>query len=168
MSDQNQQPTDPATASTNSDALVSAKQKIAELTEVAKRALADLANYKKRVEEERTQFAKFANVSLVLEILPVLDNFSRAFSLIPPELKENEWVKGVMNIEKQLVEIIRKNGIVEIPSPVGQPLDHNLHEPVMAGLGAKDTVVEELEKGYTLEGKVIRPVKVKVGDGSVM
>lgn len=143
------------------------QQKIADLTEAAKRALADLANYKKRVEEERMQFAKFANIGLILEFLPVLDNFKRAFSNIPPELEQTEWVKGVMAIEKQFVEIFKKNGIVEVSSPIGQPFNPHVHEAVIAGPGTKDTVIEELEKGYMLDDKVIRPAKVKVGDGNL-
>lgn len=143
--------------------LEKAQQKIQELTEMSKRALADLANYKKRVEEERTSFAQFANLTLVLEILPVLDNFHRALQNLPEQLKESEWIKGILNIEKQLSDIIKKQGITEMPSPVGQLFDPYKHEAILEASGEKSVVLEELGKGYMLEDKVIRPAKVKVG-----
>lgn len=142
-----------------------AQKKILELTEMSKRALADLANYKKRVEEERTTFAKFANLSLVLELLPVLDNLKRAVSQLPKELEENEWVKGIRNIEKQLEDVIQKQGVTEMQDPTGQPFNPHLHEAVLQASGAKDTVLEVLDKGYIFGDKVIRPAKVKVGQG---
>ncbi len=146
--------------------LEQAQQKIQELTEMGKRALADLANYKKRVEEERAGFSKFAALSVILEILPVLDNFHLALAHMPPELQESEWVKGILGIEKQLSETIKKQGIEEMPSAVGQHFDPHKHEAVLQGPGEKDTVIEELNKGYMLGDKVIRPAKVKVGNGA--
>lgn len=151
---------------TNSE-LAQAQQKIAELTEMSKRALADLANYKKRVEEEKAGFVKFANMSLILEILPVLDNFKRAFVHIPKELNENEWVKGVVQIERQLMEAFAKQGVAEIKVGKGEKLDILKHEAILQGPGEKDIILEELEKGYVFENKVIRPAKVKVGDGNI-
>lgn len=147
--------------------LEAAQQKIQELTEMSKRALADLANFRKRVEDERASFAKFASLSLILEILPILDNFQRALRHVPEEWKESEWVKGVLHIEKQLEEVVKKCGLEEIPSPVGQPFDPLRHEAITQAPGAKDMVLEELDAGYMLDDKVVRPTKVKVGDGTV-
>lgn len=147
------------------DELAEAKQKIAELTEAAKHALADLQNYRRRVEEERAQFAQFATVSLLLELLPLLDNFNRAFFHVPEEISKTEWFKGALQIEQQLVGLVRKHGVIEMPSQVGQPLDPNKAEAVAAGPGEQDMVLEEYEKGYLLGEKIIRPAKVKVGRG---
>ena len=145
--------------------LEAARKEIEQLTEISKRALADLQNYRRRVEEERGSFAAFANASLILAILPILDNFSRAFTHMPEDLKNNEWVAGVMNMEKQLVGVLQKAGLAEMPSAVGQQFDTNKHEAVLTGPGEKDIVLEEFEKGYMLSDKVLRPAKVKVGDG---
>ena len=145
--------------------LEAANKQIQDLTETAKRALADLQNYRKRVEEERTAFAQFANVALLMELLPILDNFNRAFAAVPEEVSKTEWFKGALQIEQQLVGIVRKQGIAEIPSSVGKPLDPKIHEAIAVGPGEKDTVIEEFEKGYMLGDKVIRPAKVKVGSG---
>ena len=138
--------------------------KIAELTEVSKRALADLQNYKRRIEEERSQFVKLANASLILGILQITDNFDRAFAHMPQELEKNEWVEGVIQIEKQLSETLKKQGLKSIES-IGQKFDPNFHEALLHAPGKKDVVIEELEKGYLLNDKVLRPSKVKVGNG---
>lgn len=143
-----------------------ANQQIADLTETAKRALADLTNYRKRVEEERTSFAQFATVGLFLELLPILDNFNRAFTHVPKEIQKTEWFKGTLQIEQQLVGILKKRGVAEMPSSVGETLDPTKHEAISAGPGAADIVIEEYEKGYMLGDKVLRPAKVKVGDGN--
>lgn len=143
--------------------LEAANQKIQELTEMSKRALADLANYKKRVEEERVSFAKFANLSLFLEIIPVLNDLKRALKNLPQDLIENEWVKGIMNIERQFQVLLQKHGLREIPDSVGQPFNPRHHEIIAEGPGEKDIILEELDKGYVLGDKVISPTKVKVG-----
>lgn len=143
--------------------LEAANKQIQELTETAKRALADLQNYRRRVEEERTQFVQFANVALILELLPILDNFQRAFAQVPEEISKSDWFKGALAIEQQLVAVVKKQGVTEMQSQVGKKLDPKSHEAIATGPGGKDTVIEEFEKGYMLGDKVIRPAKVKVG-----
>lgn len=146
--------------------LKAANQKIQELTETAKRALADLQNYRKRIEEEHTSFIQFANLSLLLELLPILDNFQRAFLSVPEVIKKTEWFAGALQIEQQLVSVMRKQGVTEMPSSVGQKVDPEHHEALMTKPGEQDMVVEEFEKGYMLGSKIIRPAKVAVGNGT--
>lgn len=145
--------------------LYESKKEVEKLTEFAKRTLADLQNYKKRIEEDKASFVSLANAALILEILPILDSFNRAFASTPRELQENEWVKGIMAIEKQLVATLEKEGLQEIKTENGK-FDPNLHEALMQGPGEKDTIIEELEKGYMLGSKVLRPAKVKIGNGN--
>lgn len=168
--DQNPPPSNAGSSAGSGDAaqadLEAANKQIQDLTETAKRALADLQNYRKRVEEERVSFVQFANVGLILELLPVLDNFDRAFAAVPEEVSKIEWFKGALQIEKQLMSIVKKQGVTEMPPQVGQSLDTKKHEPLTTGLGEKDVIIEEFEKGYMLGDKVIRPAKVKVGDGN--
>lgn len=144
------------------------QKKIQELTEMSKRALADLANFKKRAAEEKASLIKSANFNLIFELLPVLDNFRRALNQLhhlPPEFQNHEWVKGVSHIERQLWEILQKQGVSELPSPVGKPLNPHEHEAVSEGPGEKNVILEELDKGYIFGDRIIRPTKVKVGDG---
>lgn len=143
--------------------LDAANKNIQDLTDTAKHALADLQNYRKRIEEERNQFAQFATVNLLLELLPVADNFQRAFAHIPDDLKKTEWFKGIVQIEQQLAGLFRKQGVVCLPSTVGQKLDPAKHEAIAVGEGEQDVILEEFETGYSLGGKVLRPAKVKVG-----
>ena len=146
--------------------LTEADKQIQELTETAKRALADLQNYRKQVEKERKDFVAFANVTLLMELLPILDNFNRAFGQVPDDIKKTEWFKGALQIEQQLAAIMRKQGITEMEPQVGKKLDTRIHEPITVGPGEKDIIIEEFEKGYMLGEKVLRPAKVKVGNGN--
>lgn len=152
-------------SSSKNKELTQAKEEIEKLTEVAKRALADLQNYKKRVEEDRASFVSLANAALISEILPILDSFNRAFQNTPKEFQENEWIKGIIAIEQQLVATLEKEGLQEIKTE-NEKFDPNLHEALMQGPGEKDTIIEEFEKGYMINEKVLRPAKVKIGDGS--
>lgn len=147
----------------NQGDLAAAQAQVTALTETAKRALADLQNYRRRVEEERAQFAAFANAALLLELLPILDNFQRAFTAVPPEVASTQWFKGALAIEQQLLGVVKKQGVAEMEPQVGKKLDPRLHEAISTGPGEPDTVIEEFEKGYMLGDKVIRPAKVKVG-----
>lgn len=142
------------------------EEKLNEMTESAKRAVADLQNFRRRADEERSGLVLYANLQFLQGIFPVIDNFQLAFQHIPETLKENEWVKGVYAIEKKFVDTLRTLGLTEIPCEQGFPFNPNIHEAVLQGPGAKDTVIECFEKGYQFKEQVIRPAKVKVGDGN--
>lgn len=145
--------------------IADANKQIQELTETAKRAMADLQNYRKQVEKERKDFAAFASAGLLMELLPILDSFNRAFSQVPEEIKNTDWFKGALGIEQQLAAIMKRQGVIEMGSQTGKKLDTAIHEPITVGPGEKDVVIEEFEKGYMLGEKVLRPAKVKVGSG---
>lgn len=145
--------------------LAEANKKVQDMTEAAKRAMADLQNYRKKSEEEKAAFVAFSNASLILELLPVLDNFARAFAQVPEEVQKTEWLKGALQIEQQLIGIMRKQGVQEMESQIGKKIDVKFHDALAAGPGEKEVVVEEFEKGYMLGDKVLRPAKVKVGNG---
>ncbi len=149
------------------------EQKIAELERKAeeflngwKRAKADYANFKRETEEREVSLAQFANLMLILELLPVVDSFDRAASHVPPEARESDWVKGVLQIKQQLTNMLESVGVKRIDLEVGKTtFDPEHHEAVgheeHPG-SAPNTVVEEVAPGYTLHGRVIRPAKVKV------
>lgn len=129
-----------------------------------KRAQADLANYRRRTEEEREDFSRRANARLILRLLPILDDLQRAVAAIPPELEENDWVKGIKLISKKFWATLESEGLRPIEAE-GKPFDPDVHEAVMCDHGKKDIVIKELEKGYYLFDKVLRYSKVIVGSG---
>lgn len=139
--------------------------KEAELKEALARAMADLQNYKRRSEEEKAGFLKFAYSKLLSSLLPVFDNLGRSVNHLPEELKENEWAKGVIHINSDLLKTLESLGIKKMET-VGQKLDPKKHEALMAGPGEKDIIVEEFEPGYMMGEEVVKPAKVKVGDGA--
>ena len=137
---------------------------LAEMTETAKRAMADLANFKRRTEEERGEIQVFANMTLLHAIFPAIDNLNRAFENIPEELAENEWVKGIKNIEDGLISALEDIGLESIED-LGADVDPHRHEVLMEAPGEKGKVMQIFEKGYSFKGKTIRPAKVQVGQG---
>ncbi|MDD4352518.1 MAG: nucleotide exchange factor GrpE [Candidatus Gracilibacteria bacterium] len=130
------------------------------------RSQADFINYKRRNEEERADFASYAAAKVLEEVIAVFDNFKRAAAALPQDLQVNDWAKGIVVIEKHFEDTLNKLGVQKMRS-LGESYNPELHEAVMRGEGKQDEILEELEAGYKLNGKVLRPAKVKVGDGSV-
>ncbi len=128
------------------------------------RAQADFINYKRRREQEKEDVNKLANSILMLSLLPVLDDLERAFTSIPPHLDELTWVDGIRLIERKLRASLEAQGLTPIKA-LGEPFDPHLHEAAMHGKGKEGIVVQELQKGYKLYDRVIRPTMVVVGNG---
>jgi len=125
------------------------------------RALADFDNFKKRAALEQDQFVKFANERLIIELLPVLDNMIRALATAEKTKANEELTKGIALVLRQMEDGLKKFGVEEIPA-VGQPYDPNLHEAIMRKehKGPENMILEEAQKGYALNGRVIRPSMV--------
>jgi len=128
------------------------------------RTQADFINYKRRSEQEKEELGKFANTSLMLSLLPVLDDLERAFASIPPRSTKLTWVDGIRLIERKLRASLEAQGLSRIQA-LGETFDPNFHEAAMHGKGRDGMVIEELQKGYKLHDRVIRPAKVVVGNG---
>ncbi len=128
------------------------------------RAQADFINYKRRSEQEREEVSKFANASLMFSLLPILDDLERAFTSIPPNLAQLTWVDGIKLIERKLQAGLEVQGLSQIKA-LGEPFDPNFHEAAMHSKGKEGIVIEELQKGYKLHDRVIRPAMVVVGNG---
>lgn len=139
--------------------------KIEELKNQLARAVADLQNFKRRSMEEKMSLVKYANIELLKEILPILNNLDRSVTHLPEELKANEWAKGMVHIHSDLLKTFEKVGIKKI-STVGEKLDPKKHEAVMTGPGEKDIILEEFSPGYCLIDETIKVAQVKVGDGT--
>ena len=131
-----------------------------------KRAKADFLNYKKEEAERMQAMAEFARRGLLAKILPILDNLARAKKEISTKEKENQVYKGFLQIVSQWQEFLKSEGIEEIET-VGKPFNPEVHETVEevdshGNGGQSGMIVEELEKGYMMQGKLLRPAKVKV------
>lgn len=126
------------------------------------RAQADFINFKRRTEQEREEAAKFANSMLILNVLPVVDDLERALDSVSTKLAGLTWVDGIRLIYRKLRAVLDAQGLTEIEAE-GKEFDPNLHEAVMYGEGEEGKVIEELQKGYKLYDRVIRPSMVKVG-----
>ncbi len=138
------------------------------------RERADFLNYKKDEIKRIEGFFKYAGQELILKILPILDNFDVAEKKLPEELKNNENVKGILQIKKQVLDFLKNLGIEPIDC-LGKKFDTNFMEaveevevkpPHQIWCGGKDKesgmVIEEIQKGYKIQGKVLRPARVKV------
>jgi molecular chaperone GrpE len=138
-----------------------------ELTNDLKRLAADFANYRKRNEAERTEFAKFAKADLISKILDVLDGFDRALATIPEELKGTPWVEGMWLLERKLRGILDVEGLKPVDS-IGAQFDPYQHEAVahVPSDQPEGTVIAEHQKAYRLHDKLIRPALVTVSSGS--
>lgn len=147
------------------------EKKIAELTEqlkkaqeVASRSQAELQNAKARLEREAGDLRKFASEAVLMRLLPTIDNLQRALKHLPKDLEKNEWVRGIVAVEQDFLKQVGDMGLRRFES-LGQPVDAARHEVLMQAAGKEGTVVEVLEDGYELHGKVVRPAKVKAGGG---
>jgi len=128
------------------------------------RLRADFENFKNRVDRTREANERQAAAQLVSRLLPVLDNFERALSAARQAERESTFQDGIGLIFRQLLDELRKEGLVSVDT-VGEPFDPEVHEAVattdVSGLPA-NTVVEELQRGYLLHGRLLRPALVKV------
>ncbi len=129
------------------------------------RAQADFSNFKRRLEQDRDEAIKYAQAGLVLKILPVLDDFERAIGAVPPEQNNQPWVDGIIGIARKLFSTLESQGLSEIKAQ-GEPFDPCLHEAVMQAPGIEGMVVQELQKGYRIQDRVLRASRVAVGNGS--
>jgi molecular chaperone GrpE len=129
------------------------------------RTAADFANYRRRVDEEREGLSQFSNALLIGKLLAVLDDFDRALETVPPGTNEG-WVDGVRLVERKLRGLLEAEGVREIEA-LGQPFDPNLHEAVVYEETADhpdNQVIGELQRGYRLGDRVLRPSLVRVAN----
>jgi len=128
------------------------------------RVSAEFENYKKRVEKERAEWVKFANESLILDLMASIDNFERALKAANKNEDYENLRKGTEMIYKEMMSILMKNGLEEIKA-LGEnfdPYKHEAIEQIIEEDCEDGAIVEEYQKGYTLHSKVVRPSKVKV------
>jgi molecular chaperone GrpE len=158
---------------TNADEAIAAAQKERDTyKEQFLRAVADFDNYRKRIERERRELSEYAATDVLHELLPIVDNFERALqaSASAPSATADKpadseaFYRGVELIHKQMLELLRKRGVTRIDA-VGADFDPNVHQAVIhepSGEHREGEVMEELQRGYKLGDRLLRPAMVKV------
>lgn len=139
------------------------KDEVAELEADIKRIQADFINFKRRADEERGQIMDYAKKDVILQLLPLVDDISRAIGHLPEDLKDHSWAKGVVKVAKQVNGFLGELGVERIEAE-GAEFNPELHEAVNFedGDGTHEVVAEELQAGYKIGDHVIRPAMVKV------
>jgi molecular chaperone GrpE len=128
------------------------------------RSLAEFANYRRRVEQERAFGREIATRDLLRQLVPIVDDLKRALESVPEDQMETPWVQGVGLIERKLLALLEREGVTPIEAE-GQPFDPAFHEAVASDPGSSgDTVVEVYQAGYKHRNALLRPAMVRVGD----
>jgi molecular chaperone GrpE len=128
------------------------------------RSLAEFANYRKRVEQERVLARKIATRDLLLSLVRIDDDFKRALDAIPAEDADASWLQGVRLIERNLNGLLEREGVTPVEA-LGQPFDPSKHEAVAVDPGSTGSVVNAVfQTGYWHGDQLLRPAMVKVGD----
>jgi molecular chaperone GrpE len=179
MSTDAESPETTETASPTDD-LAAAQTKIskleAELAEARERAdryhsnwqrsAADFQNWKRRTDQEKTEMGRQAEAAMTVELLRILDDFERAFQALPTELRSFTWIEGVYLIGQKTYSLLQARGLSPIEA-LGKEFDPYHHEAVLREDGAEGSdnlvVVQELQRGYRFNERVLRPTMVKVG-----
>lgn len=144
------------------------QQEVEEANDVMLRLAAELDNYKKRTAKERQSQIKYGAQGIVQGLLPILDNFERAIESASKSRDFDSFLKGVKMIFKQMYDTLETKGVNRIDA-VGKVFDPTIHEAVMQVISEEhpeNIVVEELQKGYMLHDRVIRPSMVAVSGGA--
>jgi molecular chaperone GrpE len=130
-----------------------------------RRAEADFQNFKRRAEQERDESRRFSHASLIINLLPILDDFERAFSSLDMNLAGLTWFDGMRLIYRKLWALLENTGVTPIQSE-GQTFDPRYHEAVAHADGEEGKVISEVQRGYMLHDRVLRPAMVVVGNGA--
>ncbi len=146
------------------EALAAKTQEVERLQDRLLRLQAEFENYKKRMAREKAEFLKFAHEGLILEFLPLLDNLERALGAARTEIGSTPLLEGLEMIARLFRSVLEKAGVRPMET-MGQTFDPAYHQAVaQVETSQRDAnlVVEEIQKGYLIEGRVLRPAMVKV------
>lgn len=160
----NSQEADSSAGSPEKDEITTLKNKLKDEEDKYKRLLAEFDNYRKRTEKEKVSMYDFGASQILTKILPIIDNIERAIESVKEEDKKNSVYEGLDKIYKQVNATLESINVKPIEA-LNKKFDANLHNAVMTDEESEaevDTVTEELQKGYTYKGDVIRHSMVKV------
>lgn len=145
-----------------------AEQEAAENKAGWQRAAADFANFRRRTDQQREEELGLANEVLLLKVLTVADDFDRAVAHVPPDQRGSAWVEGIAAIDRKLRAVLESEGVTPAESAEGRPFDPRQHEAVAHEESSEvpdGTVLRELQRGYRIRDRVLRPSIVSVGKG---
>lgn len=137
------------------------EQKVADLDNQLKRAVADYRNLESRISQGRSELTSFVGAELVRKLLPVLDHLEQALAGISEEEKKSGWVKGVELAVKEFNQVLAQEGLEQIVAEGF--FDPSLHEAVDTGEGEDNTILKIVRRGFRFNGRVLRPAGVVVG-----
>jgi molecular chaperone GrpE len=140
---------------------------IEELLDKYRRKAAAFSNYRKRQQRERELESIRLRTEVLGEILPIIDDFRRALQNVPDRVKDQEWLEGITLIQRKLERLLDKYKVTPIEA-LGEPFDPNYHSALLQAESEEypaGTVMEEVEKGYLVGDKVLRPALVKISLG---
>jgi molecular chaperone GrpE len=134
---------------------------------LAQRAQADYANLRRRTAEERIAMLGLANEILLAKVVGLADDFDLAIAHVPDEARDTAWLEGIAAIDRKLRALLESEGVTPIEA-LGQPFDPNLHEAIATDKSEEypdNHVIQVLQDGYTLNGRLLRPAMVRVARG---
>ncbi len=129
-----------------------------------RRAEADLQNFKRRAEQDRAESSRYAGASLMINLLPIVDDFERAFQSLDAHIAAMTWFDGVHMIYRKPMALLESAGVRPIKTE-GETFDPAFHEAVAHAEGEENKVISEVQRGYMLHDRVLRPAMVVVGKG---
>ena len=140
------------------------EQQLAEMKELAQRTQANFENYRKQMEKRMEDFQKIVGKQIILQLLPIIDNFE--LTIKNSSAEKEHLLNAIELIYAQMNTLLENNGITAIETE-NKEFDRYLHEALMKVESEKpeNTIVEELQRGFTLNGQVIRHAKVKISAG---
>jgi molecular chaperone GrpE len=156
-----------AVAAGETDQLTALQQERDALQDRLLRTAAEFDNYRKRIDRERRDLSEFAAADVLLELLPILDNFERALQAPAPS-DADAFRKGIELIHRQVLDLLRKRGVRPIEA-IGSDFDPNFHQAVIheaSDRHREGEVMQELQRGYMLGDRLLRPAMVKVAKSS--
>ncbi|QYK53993.1 MAG: nucleotide exchange factor GrpE [Fimbriimonadaceae bacterium] len=151
-------------SSETEDIVAKLKAEVAALNDALMRTMAESQNIQRRLRNQMEQDRKYANESLMKEMIPVLDNFDRSIAAAQRGASPEAVIDGVVAVDKSLRRALEQFGLTRL-EVVGKPFDPAIHEAIVAVETTEitpDTVTDELEAGYILADRVVRPARVRV------
>ncbi len=147
--------------------LAEEQKKSAEYLDKYLRMTAEFQNYKRRADKDKADYGQYANQRLLKRLLDVMDSFDAGFKAIPAQFENEPWVEGMRAVERQLLQILEQEGVTPIDAQ-GKEFDPNFHEAMFyepAEGASEGQILDELQRGYMLQDRVLRPTRVKVAKG---
>lgn len=135
-----------------------------ELAAAQARAVADYRNLERRTQEGRSELRRLTTASVVINLLPIYDDLTRALEAVDDDIAERDWVSGISLIRDKFQGVVAATGARELEA-LGKPFDPRLHQAVGYAAGPDGQVVHVVESGWTVDDHVIRPAMVMVGSG---